>query len=526
MYRSYSFLFVILLCWTPTLLRAQQPPVWRDSVRQKVKIMRELLQEQNYEAAQLEADTFRAIIRQQQLAFPPEAITLVSAVYFHNKDRKSALFALGEAEISARRVTAPAARISLLTALAKEQERWGNTERARVVQQWIDEARDSLATLQVKDRTRHYQHQIDSLQQALTSANIVRNNTITLDRTRVYAFIGIVALIFLALILSQLGANNRWRRRWNIREQEWELRHAATPVPVPEPEHSGTRGTAVIAQEGVAEMSAYSIPQEEARFYADKTPPVALVVESNRQIALYMRSMLNSNFQVETAATPTEALKIAHELLPDLVVCDAHLEGNTGIDVVRQIKLSERTNHIPVILLSRHFGNDGRLDALRAGADAWFTRPMQSEDFSLTVQHLIEGHKERHEDFARYLQLYYTGSRPEQPSRFLSDTIAFIEQDMANPDLMPDEIAKKMQMPNVLFSRKLRALTGKDSARVIRELRLEKAKFLLEKQAGTPQAIAEMTGFSNIRSFSMAFKDYFGENTMLLTTGNNKRLPE
>jgi CheY-like chemotaxis protein len=248
----------------------------------------------------------------------------------------------------------------------------------------------------------------------------------------------------------------------------------------------------------------------------EKEPQVALVIEPNRQIALYVRSLLSSNFEVITADTAAEALKVAHESMPDLIVCDAHLNGQEGIDIVRQIKLSERTNHIPVVLLSKHYGNDGRLDALRAGADAWFTRPMQSDEFNITVKHLIDSQKTKHDDFQRLLQLYFTPDRPPIPNRFIADIIAYIEADMANIDLMPDEIARKMQMSNPLFVRKLRALTGKEPGQLIRELRLEKSKFLLEKRAGTPQAISAMVGFPNPGNFAMAFKDYFGENTLLL----------
>jgi AraC-like DNA-binding protein len=47
-------------------------------------------------------------------------------------------------------------------------------------------------------------------------------------------------------------------------------------------------------------------------------------------------------------------------------------------------------------------------------------------------------------------------------------------------------------------------------------MRLEKAKNLLEKRAGTPQAISELVGFSSPGTFALAFKEYFGENTLLL----------
>jgi DNA-binding response OmpR family regulator len=253
----------------------------------------------------------------------------------------------------------------------------------------------------------------------------------------------------------------------------------------------------------------------------DRVMQIALVIESNRPIALYVRSLLSSNFDVETAATPAEALKIANEIMPDLIVCDTDLNGQAGIDIVRQIKLSDRTNHIPVVLLSRHHGSDGRLDALRAGADAWFTRPMQSEDFNFTVKQLIDGQKERHETFARFLQLYFTSERQPLTDRFLEETITHIEENLSNPDYLADDIARKMQMSNPLFVRKLRALTGKEPAQIMREMRLEKARYLLSIKAANPQTISQLVGFSNPGIFSMAFKDYFGENTMLLQQGKN-----
>ena len=98
---------------------------------------------------------------------------------------------------------------------------------------------------------------------------------------------------------------------------------------------------------------------------------------------------------------------MASEMLPDLVVCDVLVNGHGGIDIARQIKLSERTNHIPVVLLTDKFGNEGKLDALRAGADAWFTRPVIDDEFDASVQRLLNARKVKHEQFSRFLQLYF-----------------------------------------------------------------------------------------------------------------------
>ena len=114
------------------------------------------------------------------------------------------------------------------------------------------------------------------------------------------------------------------------------------------------------------------------------------------------------------------------------------------------------------------------------------------------------------------MHLYFTNSRPVIPDAFLQKTVALIEAHLSDPDFMADDLARKLQLSNQHFSKKLRALTGKEPAQLIREMRLEKAKTLLENRAAPPQTVAELVGFSNGGSFAIAFKEYFGENTLLI----------
>jgi AraC-like DNA-binding protein len=146
----------------------------------------------------------------------------------------------------------------------------------------------------------------------------------------------------------------------------------------------------------------------------------------------------------------------------------------------------------------------------------WFTRPVIDDEFDASVQRLMDERKLRHEDFVRFVHLYFTDNRIPAPEQFLQYTVEFIEQNLGNPDFMASEIAKNLQLSNTHFTKKLMVLTGKEPVQLIRELRLEKARVLLEKRAGTPNVISELVGFSNPGAFSLAFKDYFGENTLLL----------
>ncbi len=504
------------LCLLVSYTGAGQSPNWRDSLRIRTSLLREHIQEQNYEAAQVEADELRVFLQQRYTPYPPSALTLLSAVYLHNRDKESALSALSEAAKVVESDRDPETKAALLVTLQKEYERWGALAEAAAAQQLLAATQDSIALRKMNTRTRELEDQIDSLSALLQVKQQENPDQITLDRTRWYVLVGSFSTLLLALFGWQALSTKRWRQRWERREREWDLQQGKPEVPLPEASHSVLSSPVLQPVVQTEAVSAYHSPKYEAWLNGDKEMPIALVVENNRQIALYIRSLISTHYQVEMVGSSAEAMKRVHELLPDLIVCDALLQSNEGIDLIRQVKLSDKTSHIPVLLLSRHHGNEGRLDSLRAGADAWFTRPIQSDDFNGTIQELQEKQKHRHEDFNRFIQLCFTNHRPSLTDRFLSEVVLHIEQQMGNPDFMPDEIARKLQMTNPHFVRKLRALTGKEPAQLIRELRLEKAKYLLEQRVGTPQAISGMVGFSNPGIFSMAFKDYFGDNTNLL----------
>jgi CheY-like chemotaxis protein len=495
-----------------------QATQWRDSLQQKIQLLTELYTATNYERAQVEAGQLRAFMQQQYIQYPATVVPLVSGIYIKTKDRINATRFLEEAERSALRNKNFDQRVQVLTALIREHERWGDSDKATQLSDQLHIAQDSLTARQIRTQTARLQLSNDSLRRELITAKTQRDQTVTFQRDHVLAISGGVVLAFLAFLGVHNRMQARWRKRWEDREAQHDIQmsHLRAPAYIPPVDTAeSTVSTAVTPAAGGT--SAYFTPRKEGPSFGDGLPtPVALVIEPNRQVALYVRSLLSNHYDVEMASNATEGLKLVQETLPDIIVCDTQLNGLTGIEITRQIKLNERTNHIPVVLLSKHYGQDGRLDALRAGADAWFTRPVLDDEFEATVSQLQAHQLQLHDQFGRYLQLYFSGNRQPQPNRFLSDVVTYIETHLADANFMPDEIARKMQMTGAHFNKKLRALTGKEPTQLIRELRLEKARFLLQHRAGTPQAIGEMVGFSSQGTFALAFKAYFGEHTMLL----------
>lgn len=511
MYRFTCFLIYLFIL--RGAVSAQGNAV-QDTLSNRLTLLVQLSQSGSYEQAEVEAESFRIFLKQHQLPITPKILVLLSGIYRANQDDRSATRMLADAELTARKDPNPVTKAALLKVIVEECKKWDLPDQALTCQQLLAVAQDSIEARQRRNTATGMRQQLDSLAALRRLELTEQGGYVRLEREQAWLLGGAAALIFIILLFANFRSNDRWRKILERKELEWDMLRSNLQYEAELQQNAAVVEAA--AQAAPIGVQAQLAPDPYMMYHGPKPEAIALLIEPNRQVVLYLKSLLSDRFQIETATTFSEAIQMATEMLPDLIVCDALLNGKTGIEVARQIKLSERTNHIPVVLLTDKFGNEGKLDALRAGADAWFTRPVIDDEFDASVQRLLDARKAKHEQFNRFLQLYFTENRIQIEEPFLLHTVQMIEQNLADPDFMADDIARKMQLTKTHYVKKLKVLTGKEPVQLIREMRLEKAKILLEKRAGTPQAISELVGFSSPGTFAMAFKDYFGENTLLL----------
>lgn len=104
--------------------------------------------------------------------------------------------------------------------------------------------------------------------------------------------------------------------------------------------------------------------------------PVVLVVEdepAQREVLVY--NIRAEGFDVVTADAGDEALVLARETPPDLIVLDWMLPNVSGIEICRQLKLGTDTARIPIIMLSARAEEIDRVRGLETGADDYVTKP-------------------------------------------------------------------------------------------------------------------------------------------------------
>lgn len=109
-----------------------------------------------------------------------------------------------------------------------------------------------------------------------------------------------------------------------------------------------------------------------------------LVVEDEAEIAGYLRRGLTfEGFSVEIAADGNQALAVARERPPDLVVLDLMLPGLDGLEVARRLRAA---SSVPIIMLTARDAIPDRVAGLEAGADDYLIKPFAFEELLARIR--------------------------------------------------------------------------------------------------------------------------------------------
>jgi len=117
-----------------------------------------------------------------------------------------------------------------------------------------------------------------------------------------------------------------------------------------------------------------------------------MIVEDNELNMKLFHDLLEANgYRTIQTRNGTEALALAREHHPDLILMDIQLPEVSGLDVTRWIKEDETIRHIPVIAVTA-FAMKGDEERIRAGGcEAYLSKPISVMKFIETVRHFLGG---------------------------------------------------------------------------------------------------------------------------------------
>jgi two-component system, cell cycle response regulator DivK len=117
-----------------------------------------------------------------------------------------------------------------------------------------------------------------------------------------------------------------------------------------------------------------------------------LVVEDNdKNMKLFRDVLLAKDYRTLEATTGGEAVALAAEHSPDLVLMDIQLPDIDGVEALGRLRADVRTASVPVLALTAQAMDGDRERFLAAGFDGYISKPVNIAEFVATVKRYCEG---------------------------------------------------------------------------------------------------------------------------------------
>ncbi|MEO8410230.1 MAG: phosphate regulon transcriptional regulator PhoB [Propionivibrio sp.] len=118
--------------------------------------------------------------------------------------------------------------------------------------------------------------------------------------------------------------------------------------------------------------------------------PTILVVEDEPAIQeLIVVNLKHAGFLVLRVDSAEEAASAIRSALPDLLILDWMLPGQSGVALAKKLRADERTRELPIIMLTARVHEEDKVQGLDAGADDYVTKPFSPKELVARVRAVL-----------------------------------------------------------------------------------------------------------------------------------------
>lgn len=121
--------------------------------------------------------------------------------------------------------------------------------------------------------------------------------------------------------------------------------------------------------------------------------PSLLIAEDEPDMMAYLTSQLAEDFEIIRAEDGNEAVTMANQYLPDIILSDLMMPYKDGMQVCRELSSHPSTRSIPVLLLTARPDERTKIDALTAGAKDFISKPFSLTEVRVRLLNLAESHR-------------------------------------------------------------------------------------------------------------------------------------
>lgn len=241
------------------------------------------------------------------------------------------------------------------------------------------------------------------------------------------------------------------------------------------------------------------------------TKPAIVIAQKDQKVVLLLTAILKKDYRVFAADDGSKALELINKILPALVICDVLLPEINGIEVCNRSKNSPLTYQIPFILLSAQRNEMGFMEGYEVGADAYITKPVDTDYLKLRIKNLLATRQRMLAHFKNNLPSgnFKENDGKQADKEFIDKLVTIIEQNKDIASLTADSLQQALCVTKMQLYRKMKMIAALTPNEFINQLRLKTAASLLSTTGLTVSQIFFRTGFNNQSYFFREFKKQY-----------------
>ena len=136
--------------------------------------------------------------------------------------------------------------------------------------------------------------------------------------------------------------------------------------------------------------------------------PKALVVDDEASSRATIEAMLLSeNYELFFAENGAQALSMAGEIRPDIILLDVMMPGMSGFEVCKKFRTMPNLTEVPIVLVTALDDQESRMAGIKAGADDFVTKPFDRHELRLRVQNMTRLNRYRQQTLYNSIELKF-----------------------------------------------------------------------------------------------------------------------
>jgi signal transduction histidine kinase/ligand-binding sensor domain-containing protein/DNA-binding response OmpR family regulator len=235
-----------------------------------------------------------------------------------------------------------------------------------------------------------------------------------------------------------------------------------------------------------------------------------LIVEDNSALRSYLKTELNKYYKVLVAENGQKGYDLAVQKLPDIILTDVIMPVMDGLEMCKKIKGNLKTSHIPLLMLTAKAMVKDRLEGIDSGADLYLSKPFEMEILKSSLGQLITSRQIIFNKFYEGISKMGQQKTTTIDNDFMQKILNYINENINDPELSVEVLASVVFLSRSQLYRKIKTLTGVSVNEFIRNVRLEKARQLIENGNITINELSDKVGFSSGSYFTKCFKAKYG----------------